>query len=126
MAYALLEVDRARFVAFSRSPAPIALSAKEAQGFKLFSYELGQLRRQLGGGGRWLDDIQEELKPRIARLNDNFKRWLDRLSDDDLKKEAVIAEVNRHIKELEEVGGALGDDGAWVAEINDEIKRRLK
>jgi hypothetical protein len=126
LAYALLETDRARFVSFSRSPSPIALPAKEAQGLKLFSYELGQLRRQLGGGSGWLDEIHYQLKPRIASLNDDFKQMLDGLSDDDLKKGAVIAEVKQRAKELGELNRDLGDDGAWSAEINEEIERRLK
>jgi hypothetical protein len=125
-AYAVLETDRLRFVFASSSPAPIALPAEVAQGLKLFSYELGQLRRQLGSGGGWLDEIQEEFKPRIAHLNDNFKQYLDGLSDDDLKKDAVIAKVKRYAKELGEMNRDLGDDGAWSAEIDDEIKRRLK
>lgn len=126
LAYGLLQTDRARFVSFSRSPTLTALPAKEAQGLKLFSYELGQLRRQLGSGGSWLDEIQFQLKPRIASLNDDFKRMLDGLSDDDLKKDAVIAKVKQHAKELGELNRDLGDDGAWSAEINEEIERRLK
>jgi hypothetical protein len=124
-AYALLETDRARFVLCSRSPGPNALPAKEAQGLKLFSYELGHLRRQLGGGGAWMDEIQHELKPRISNLNDHFKRWLDGLSEDDLKKDAVIAEVKHRAKELGELNQNLGDHGAW-SEIDNDIKRRLK
>ncbi|MBA2350851.1 MAG: hypothetical protein ACR2FI_02810 [Burkholderiales bacterium] len=59
-------------------------------------------------------------------LNDNFKRWLDGLSDDDLKKDAVIAKVKHLANDLGEMNRHLGDDGAWSTEINDEIKRRLK
>jgi hypothetical protein len=89
-------------------------------------HELGQLRRQLGGGSGWLDEIHYQLKPRIASLNDDFKQMLDGLSDDDLKKGAVIAEVKQRAKELGELNRDLGDDGAWSAEINEEIERRLK
>ena len=126
LAYARLQTNRARFVAFSRSRTLTALPAQEAQGLKLFSHELGQLRRQLGSGVGWLDEIQFQLKPRIASLNDDFKRMLNGLSDDDLKKEAVIAKVKQHAKELGELNRDLGDDGAWSAEINEEIERRLK
>jgi hypothetical protein len=126
LAYALLESDRARFTLGSRSSAPIALPAKEAQGLKLFSYELGHLRRQLVAGGGWLDEVQHEIKPRIAHLNDDFRQWLDGLSDDDLKKDAVIAKVQQGAEELGKLNRDLGDDGAWSAEINDEIKQRLK
>ena len=104
---------------------PNALPAKEAQGLRLFSYELGHLRRQLGGGGAWMDEIQHELEPRISNLNDHFKRWLDGLSEDDLKKDAVIAEVKHRAKELGELNRNLGDDGAW-SEIDNEVKRRLR
>src|ERR1019366_1923764 len=44
------------------------------------------LRRKLGGGGGWLDEIHDEFKPRMDDLKDDFKWWLDRLTDDDLKK----------------------------------------
>lgn len=125
MAYALLESDRARFALGSRSPTPIALPAKEAQGLKLFSYELGHLRRQLAPGGGWIDEIQHQYKPRIARLNDDFKKMLEGISDDELKKDAVIAEVKQRAKELGELNRDLGGDEAWL-EINKEIERRLK
>jgi hypothetical protein len=111
-------------VASSIDPAH-PLLAKEAEGLKVFSAELGHLRRQLAGGGGWLDEIQLELKPRIARLNDDFKRWLRGLNDDDLKKDAVVAQIKERAEELGELNRDLGDD-RWSAEINDEIKRRLK
>jgi hypothetical protein len=59
-------------------------------------------------------------------LNDGFKRWLDGLSDDDLNKAAVIATPKEVATDLGELNRHLGDNGAWSAEINDEIKRRLK
>lgn len=62
MAYALLETDRARFLLMCRSPAPEALPAKEAEGLKQTCFDLGRLRRNLGGGGAWLDEIEEKLK----------------------------------------------------------------
>jgi archaellum component FlaC len=90
------------------------------------SNDLGHLRRKLGGGGGWLDEIHNEFKPQIDGLKDGFKRWLDGLSDDDLKKDAVMARVKQEAKDLGELSRRLGDDGAWSAEINDEIKRRSK
>jgi len=125
MAYAILEHDRARFATANRlTETPLG---KEAEGLKVFSYELGQLRRKLDeGAGGWLDEIKEQFKPQISRLNDDFKRKLAALSDDDLKKDAVIAELRQLAKELGELNRDLGDDGAWAAEIDDEIKRRLK
>jgi hypothetical protein len=126
LAYGLLQTDRARFVSFSRSPSLTVLAAKEAQGLKLFSYELGQLRRQLGSGGGWLDEIHYELKPRIASLNDDFKRMLDGLRDEDLKTGTVIAKVKQRAKELGELNRELGDNGAWSAEINEQIERRFR
>lgn len=123
--YARLEVERARFVQASRLPPLTPLPAEEAQGLRLFSYQLAQLGRKLDGFGlAWLDEIQHQFKPRLANLNDNFRQHLDGLSDADLKKE--IAEVKARAKELGEVNRDLGDGGAWSAEINGEIERRLK
>jgi len=62
----------------------------------------------------------------MESFNDDFKRWLDGLSDDDLKKDDVIAKVTQIAKDLGELNRDLGDNGAWSAEINDEINRRLK
>lgn len=133
MAYALLEVDRARFAMVIRLPPEKPLPAKEAEGIKKTSNKLGCLRRELGGGGGWLDEIDNEfkhkiddqIKPRVIILNDSFKRLLDGLSDDDLKKDAVVNEVKQRAEELGELNRALGDNGAWLAETNDELKRRL-
>lgn len=57
IAYAVLETDRRRFVMSNRLPAETPLPAKEAEGIKRTSDDLGQLRRKLGGGGGWLDEI---------------------------------------------------------------------
>lgn len=123
-AYALLEVDRARLVQATRLPPETPLPAREAQGLRLFSHELGHLRRQLGGGGGWLDEIQYQVKPRMDSLNDDFKRWLDGLSDEDLKKD--VTKALQVARELGEMNREFGDNGAWSAEINDYLKRRLK
>jgi hypothetical protein len=64
MAYALLESDRRRFAMACRLPAPQALPAKEAEGLKQTSNDLGRLRRELGGGGGWLEEIHDDFKPK--------------------------------------------------------------
>jgi hypothetical protein len=86
MAYAAIEIDRARFVLANRLPPGTPLPAKEAEGIRQSAMRLGGLRRKLGGGGGWLEEIHEELKPQVDGLNDDFKRWLAGLSDDDLKQ----------------------------------------
>jgi hypothetical protein len=127
MAYAVLEYDRARFVAANRLPALTPLPAKVAEGIREAYFKLGSLRGQLGGGGGgWLDEIHHEIKPRMDILNDNFRRWLDGLSDDDLKKNGVSAKVKQTAKEIGELNQEFGDDGTWSTEINTEINRRLK
>jgi hypothetical protein len=126
MAYAVLESDRARFVAVNRLPALTPLPAKEAEGIKEAYFNLGSLRKQLGGGGGgWMDEIHHELKPRMDSLNDNFRWWLDGLSDDDLKKNGVIAKVKQAAKDIGELNEEFGN-GTWSTEINAEINRRLK
>jgi hypothetical protein len=70
MAYALLEVDRARFAMVIRLPPEKPLPAKEAEGIKKTSNKLGRLRKELGGGGGWLDEIHDEFKPQMDSLND--------------------------------------------------------
>jgi len=68
MAYALIETDRSRFVAANRLPANTPFPTKEAEGIKEFCNELGRLRRKLGGGGAWPDEIEEEFKHRMKNL----------------------------------------------------------
>ena len=126
MAYTLLENDRARFVNANRLPLETPLSAEVAEGIKEASNNLGRLRRKLGGGGGWLDEIHDEYKPQVDRLNDSFKGWLDGLSDDDLRKDALTAKAMQMAKDLGELNQYFGDKGAWSAEINDYLKRRLK
>lgn len=70
MAYALLEVDRARFAMVIRFEPEKPLPAKEAEGIKETSNKLGRLRRELGGGGGWLEEIHDEFKPQMDSLND--------------------------------------------------------
>jgi hypothetical protein len=67
MAYARLETDRALFVMASRLPPDKPLPAKEPERVKELSNELGRLRRELGGGGAWPDEIQDELVTRAIR-----------------------------------------------------------
>jgi len=64
MAYAILETDRSRFLAANKLPANTPLTAEVAEGMKKSAYDLGRLRRQLGIAGGWLDEIDEEFKPR--------------------------------------------------------------
>jgi hypothetical protein len=66
MAYALLETDRVRFAMVSRLPPERPLPAKEAEEIKETSDNLGRLRRELGGGGGWRDEIN----PQIDSLDD--------------------------------------------------------
>ena len=62
MAYALLEYDRSRFAVANKIPTTTPLTAEVAKGMKKSSDKLGRLRRQLGVGGGWLDDIEEKLR----------------------------------------------------------------
>jgi hypothetical protein len=127
MAYAGLEIDRERFVLANRLPPSALLPAKEAEGIEETYFKLGRLRRKLGGGGSgWLDEIHHELKPGMDSLNNSFRRWLDVLSDDDLKKKGVIAKIKQAAKDIGELNQDFGDDGTWSTEINAEINRRLK
>jgi hypothetical protein len=126
MAYAVLEIDRRRFLMASRLPPETPLPPKEAESLKGTSNNLGRLRRKLGGGGGWLDEIHDEFKPQMDGLNDNFKRWLDGLTDDELKEDAIIARVTQLARDLGEMNRHLGDNGTWSAEINDYLNRRLK
>jgi hypothetical protein len=113
MVYAALEADRARFVtAFNLLDKPLA--ASEATSLMETSFKLGRLRRRLGdGGGGWPDDIAEE---GIGY----FMQMFDGLSDDDLKNEALVAQVKQIANEL----APLKHDGdAWLAEINQRLER---
>jgi hypothetical protein len=65
MAYGLLENDRARFALANKIQAATPLTVKVAQGMKDESTNLGHLRRQLGVGGGWLDEIEGKLKLRL-------------------------------------------------------------
>ena len=58
VAYRLLENDRARFAIANRSPATTALTTEVAKSMKEESDKLGRLRRELGVGGGWLDEIE--------------------------------------------------------------------
>jgi hypothetical protein len=112
MTYAQLEADRARFVtAFNLRDKPLA--ASEATSLIKMSYKLGRLRRRLGGGGAWPDEIAEEGV-------DFFTQMFDGLSDDDLKNEAVVAEVKQIANEL---APRKHDGDSWLAEINQRLER---
>jgi hypothetical protein len=62
MAYTLLEHDRSRFVVANKIPKTTPLTAEVAEGMKKSADNLGRLRRQLGVGGGWLDEIEEKLR----------------------------------------------------------------
>jgi hypothetical protein len=62
MAYAFLEIDRVRFVMANRVLPVKPLLAEDAEGLNRASNNLDVLRRQLGGGGAWLDEIQDEIE----------------------------------------------------------------
>jgi hypothetical protein len=50
-----------------------------------------------------MDEFQHQYKPRIARLNEDFKKMVEAVTDDELKKDAVIAEVRQRANELGEI-----------------------
>jgi hypothetical protein len=62
MAYVKLEHDRSRFATANKIPATTPLTTEVAKGMKESSNNLGRLRRQLGVGGGWLDEIEEKLR----------------------------------------------------------------
>lgn len=62
MAYSILEIDRARFSLAANLPPEKLLPPKEAEALKKTSNELGRLRKKLGVGGGWLDEVTDELK----------------------------------------------------------------
>lgn len=61
-AYVLLEIDRSRFAAANTMPPTTPLGAEVAKGMKKSANDLGRLRRQLGLGGGWMDEIEEKRK----------------------------------------------------------------
>lgn len=61
LSYALLEIDRQRFALANKSPVPQLLHKKQADELKESHIKLGRLRRQLGGGGGWLDEFEQKL-----------------------------------------------------------------
>lgn len=61
MTYAILEIDLERFFLVSRIPTQTPLPKKIAGEMAAYSNTLGQLRRKLGGGGGWADEIPGEL-----------------------------------------------------------------
>lgn len=59
MAYSVIETDRSRFSAANKIPARTPLTAEVAKGMNDTSITLGRLRRQLGVGDSWLDNIDD-------------------------------------------------------------------
>ena len=105
MAYAVLEDNRSRFVLARRLPPRSSLSAREAEALKDASNNLGRLRKKLGGSDVVLNasEANPESKPRMDGSKDDFQKWLDGLSTDDLKKNAVITKVNQLARDLAEM-----------------------
>jgi hypothetical protein len=62
MAYLLLEHDRARFALMDKLPAGTPLHAGVAKGIKESCINLAHLRRQLGMGGGWPDEVENKPK----------------------------------------------------------------
>jgi hypothetical protein len=118
MAYASLEVDRASFALASK-----AGHKPDNASLKATANRLGTLRRALCAGGGWLEDVHESLRPRLTTLNVSFRLWLDELGDGELRKD--INQVGQKAEELGDLNREFGDNGAWLEETNDEIKRRL-
>jgi hypothetical protein len=70
MAYALLEIDRMRFVTAAKLAPDRTLTDSEAGSLRQTANHLGRLRRRLGdGGGGWLDEIAEE-------QSESFMQWV--------------------------------------------------
>lgn len=114
MAYALLEADRMRFVTAANLAPDRTLTASEAAGLRQTANHLGRLRRRLGdGGGGGLDEIAQE-------QSESFMQWVDGLSEDELKNDAVVSQVKQIAHELADL--KQDDGGAWLAEIT----RRLE
>lgn len=114
MAYALLLADRARFLTAAALAPDRKLTTLEAASLMQTSNHLGRLRRRLGdGGGGWLDEAAEE-------QSESFLQWIDGLSEDDLRNEAVIIQIKQIANELADA--KQGDRAAWLTEID----RRLE
>ncbi|MFF7250527.1 hypothetical protein ACFZBU_42435 [Embleya sp. NPDC008237] len=115
MTYSLLELDRARFVMAGKLAPEKLLAPSDAVGLMQEGCKLGRLRRRLGGGGGgW---PEEELRP----LEDRLREAVDGLSQGDPENDTKIAELKQVATEL----AALkpGDDGAWLARINEQLER---
>jgi hypothetical protein len=126
MTYALLEYDRERFAVAAKLGPGHPVSEEEAASLRQTGFHIGRLRRRLtGGGGGWLDEFTEEIKPELEILGDSFMQLLNELSDDDLRNDAKIAELKERATELGGLKRTAGDDGAWLAGFNEELNRRL-
>jgi hypothetical protein len=67
LAYGLLEQDRSRFAHANRMPSTPPIPVEVANGLKESASDLGRLRRQLGIGGGWRDEV-EELMCRVEAI----------------------------------------------------------
>lgn len=115
MAYAILAIDRMRFVAGSNLAPVRMFTASESASLRQMANHLGRLRRRLGdGGGGWLDEVAEE-------QSESFMQWVDGLSEDDLEDDGVVAKVKQLATELADL--KHDDGGAWLAEVNRRLHR---
>jgi hypothetical protein len=70
LAYAGLQSNRAQLAMVKDLPPGKPLPAKKAESLKENSNKLGRLRRELGGGGGWLEEIDDEVHPQRDSLED--------------------------------------------------------
>jgi hypothetical protein len=109
MAYTLLEVDRTRLTGTPGTP----ITPSEAASVKRTSHDLGRLRRRLDPeGGSWIDEVTEELRPRIDDLANSFTQHIERLvSRDNIKDEATVVKLKEIAAEIAEL---QDDGGVWL------------
>jgi hypothetical protein len=62
MAYTSLEVDRDRIISEQKKSTQSPLTPEIAQSMKEDSETLGDIRRELGIGGGWMDEIEAKIK----------------------------------------------------------------
>lgn len=68
MTYSLLEHDRERFAMANKIGAPFPLGAELAKDMKAESNRIGDLRRKLGLGGGWEDEIEDKYREALKQL----------------------------------------------------------
>jgi hypothetical protein len=68
--YLMIEMDRQRFISANKMATPPPLQAKQAVELAQAFKELGTLRKALGAGGGFPNDIQKELEATLAKIQD--------------------------------------------------------